>query len=179
MRSLLFVSAIIVLVAVAAPSLFTRFMDGSHASSPPTREGMTREVAVVRPDRQERSLGRRVEVEAARDGHFYVDAEINFRPVHLIVDTGATVVALRESDAASAGIRVVPADFEHPVQTANGTTNAAQATLDSISIDDIEVRDVRALVLPDDALAISLLGGSFLNDVERYEVTDGVLVIEN
>jgi aspartyl protease family protein len=180
MRSLLLVSAVIALVAVAAPSLLERYLDGGHASRRmPAREAMTREVAVERPDRAAASSGRQVQVEAARDGHFYVDAEINFRRVRLVVDTGATVVALRESDAASAGIRVRPADFQHPVQTANGTTNAAQATLDSVAIDDIEVRNVRALVLPDDDLSVSLLGGSFLNDVERYEVTDGVLVIEN
>jgi aspartyl protease family protein len=180
MRALLFISAIIALVAIAAPRAFTYYMDGGHASRrSPTREAMTREISVDRPERAEQSSGQRVQVEAARDGHFYVDAEINFRPVRLIVDTGASVVALRESDAATAGIRVRPGDFQRPVQTASGTTNAAEATLDSVAIEYIEVRNVRALILPDEELSVSLLGGSFLNDVERYEVTDGTLVIED
>ena len=70
-----------------------------------------------------------------------------------MVDTGATVVALRASDAAAAGIRVRDADYVNPVQTANGTTNAAEAMLDSISVDDIEVSNIRALIVPDDQLS--------------------------
>jgi aspartyl protease family protein len=123
--------------------------------------------------------GLKVEFKAGRDGHFYVDAEVNFREVRFMVDTGATVVALRVSDAAAAGIRPRAADFLHPVQTANGTTNAAEAVLDSVTVAEIEVRNVRALVLPDEQLSVSLLGGSFLNGLERFEVTDGTLIFEN
>ncbi len=96
-----------------------------------------------------------------------------------MVDTGATVVALRASDAAAAGIRVRDADFVNPVQTANGTTNAAEALLESIAVSDIELHNVRALVVPDDRLAVSLLGGSFLHGLRRFEVADGTLVFEN
>ncbi len=99
--------------------------------------------------------------------------------MRLMVDTGATVVALRVSDAAAAGIHVRDADFTNPVQTANGTTNAAETTIESISVSDIEVRNIRALIIPDDQLAISLLGGSFLHGLRRFEVADGRLIIEN
>jgi aspartyl protease family protein len=88
-------------------------------------------------------------------------------------------VALRASDARSAGIRPRDADYVFPVQTANGTTNAAETTLDSVSVDDIEVRNVRALVIPDDQLSVSLLGGSFLHGLDRFEVADGTLVFED
>ena len=177
MRGLLFASAVIVLVAVSAPSLFTRYMDEPRASRmrAPISESDVREQTA---ETSKVSAGQ-VEVEAARDGHFYVDAEINFRPVRLVVDTGATVVALRESDAVAAGIRMRPADFLFPVQTANGTTKAAEAMLASVAIADIEVRNVRALVLHDDQLSISLLGGSFLNGLQRFEVADGTLIFEN
>jgi predicted aspartyl protease len=33
-------------------------------------------------------------------------------------------------------------------------------------------------VLPDDQLAISLLGGSFLHGLERFEVSGGSLILE-
>ena len=179
MRSLWFASAVIVLVAVSAPSLFTRYMEDAreYRGRTPAREAIAR--ARTPEEGASRPTGRQVEVEAARDGHFYVDAEINFRQVRLIVDTGATVVALRESDAAAAGIRMRPADYLYPVQTANGMTNAAEATLDSVVVADIEVRNVRALVLPDDQLSVSLLGGSFLNGLQRFQVTDGTLIFEN
>jgi len=175
MRSLLVICLLIGGVAVAAPSIFTRYV------APRTRAdaAQTAPVEVDVPRRHESGGGRQVEIKAERDGHFYVEATLNFRPVRLMVDTGATVVALRASDAAAAGIHVRDADFTNPVQTANGTTNAAETSIESISIDDIEVRNVRALVIPDDQLSISLLGGSFLHGLRRFEVADNTLVFEN
>ena len=170
MRQLLFACIVIAVTAAAAPGLFTRYVEAQ--GGPPSAEA-----ASAAPARS--SALSQVEIEAERDGHFYVDAEINFRPVRLMVDTGATVIALRQSDAAAAGIRPHRADFERPVATANGTTYAAEAKLDSVAVRDIEINGVRALILPDDQLSISLLGGSFLNRLARFEVAGGTLMFEN
>jgi aspartyl protease family protein len=173
MRQLLFACIVIAVTAAAAPGLFTRYMAGEGGAVSPAEE------AAPAGSGSSPVSARQVEIEAERDGHFYVDAEINFRPVRLMVDTGATVIALRQSDAAAAGIRPRRADFEHPVQTANGTAYAAAASLDSVAVRDIEVSGVRALILPDDKLSMSLLGGSFLNRLARFEVADGTLIFEN
>ena len=172
MRQLLFACIVIAVTAAAAPGLFTRYLEAQGSAMSVADE--TRPAAPARS----RALNQ-VDIEAERDGHFYVDAEINFRPVRLMVDTGATVIALRQSDAAVAGIRPHRADFEHPVATANGTTYAAEAKLDSVAVRDIEINGVRALILPDDQLSISLLGGSFLNRLARFEIADGTLMFEN
>jgi aspartyl protease family protein len=173
MRQLLFACIVIAAAAAAAPGLFTRYIDRQSGAVSPAEE-------LASAERASSSVSaRQVSIEAERDGHFYVDAEINFRPVRLMVDTGATVIALRQSDAAAAGIRPRRADFEHPVQTANGTAYAAAASLDSVAVRDIEVSGVRALILPDDKLSMSLLGGSFLNRLARFEVADGTLIFEN
>ncbi|HSG94070.1 MAG TPA: TIGR02281 family clan AA aspartic protease, partial [Afifellaceae bacterium] len=70
-------------------------------------------------------------------------------------------------------------DFNLPLSTANGTTYAAAVTLDRVAVDDIEIRRVRAVVVPDGQLAISLLGTSFLNKLRRFEVSDSTLLMEN
>lgn len=170
MRMLLFASAAIVAAAAAAPHLLAPHLQSvrQEAAAQPEAPAPQRAVA-----------GRQVAIAATADGHFYVEAEINFRPVRLMVDTGASVIALRQSDAAAAGIRPLPADFAVPVQTANGTTQAAEAQLDRVSVADIEVAGVRALVIPDAQLAVSLLGASFLNRLARFQVADGTLVFEN
>jgi aspartyl protease family protein len=180
MRTLLVISLLIGGIAVAMPSLFTSYMGRTarHASVQAAVPEASDETSAT-PATQKNDGSRQVEIRAERDGHFYVDANINLRPVRLMVDTGATVVALRASDAAAAGIRVRDADFVNPVQTANGTTNAAEALLESIAVSDIELHNVRALVVPDDRLAVSLLGGSFLHGLRRFEVADGTLVFEN
>jgi aspartyl protease family protein len=169
MRALLFACVLIVLAAASAPGLVSRYIErsaGASAAGPAATEPAPAPAPAV-------------EIRAERDGHFYVEPLVNFRPVRMMVDTGATVVALRQSDAAAAGIRVRPSDFRHLVQTANGTTRAAEALIESLLVEDIEVRDVRALVMPDDQLAVSLLGGSFLHRLRRFEVADGTLIFEN
>jgi aspartyl protease family protein len=174
MRPLLFACAVIALGAVAAPGLFERYLSVSLRPVAVDRQPATADD--VRPPT---AGGHVVEVRADASGHYYVEALVNLAPVRLMVDTGATVVALRQSDAEAAGILLNERDFERPVQTANGTANAAEVVLDSVAVGDIEVRRVRALVIPDARLSISLLGASFLHSLERVEVTDGTLVFEN
>jgi aspartyl protease family protein len=94
------------------------------------------------------------------------------------VDTGASQVALRESDAAELGIHPMPADYTATVSTANGNIKAARAKLDRIEVGDITVFDVAALVLPDEALSQNLLGVTFLSRLRRYEYANGRLVLE-
>ena len=176
MRTLLFVSAAIVIGAASAPSLMTRYLESTAGR---TSVGADKPDGLVQAKARPTAARDQVEIEAERDGHFYVVAELNFHPVRLMVDTGASVVALRQSDAERAGIRVRPADFTYAVATANGTSYAAEARLDSVAVEALEVEGVRALVLPDDQLSVSLLGGSFLNRLARYEVENGTLIFEN
>ena len=111
-------------------------------------------------------------------GHFQVDARVDGRSIGFIVDTGASLVILRESDAARLQIFPKPGDYTATVSTANGRIKAAPATLDRIEIGDITVFDVPALVLPDEALGQNLLGVAFLSRLRSYAVADGRMVLE-
>jgi len=124
------------------------------------------------------SSGRSLMVERERDGHFHIDSRINGRLVGVLVDTGASMVVLRETDAANAGVRPSADEYTALVTTANGKVKAAPATLDRVELGGITVYDVPALVLPDEVLSTNLLGMSFLSRLRRYEVADGRLVLE-
>lgn len=63
--------------------------------------------------------------------------------------------------------------------TANGTALAALVELDSIAVADIELERVRAVVLPDEQLGVSLLGTSFLSRLRRFEIAGDTLIFEN
>lgn len=119
------------------------------------------------------------ELKADSRGHFIVQAEINGRDIWVMVDTGATAVALSYEDAKEAGLRPGSLDFNIPITTANGVGMAARVKLDRVEIDGVRVYDVDGVVLPEGALRGSLLGMSYLSRLRGFKVEDGVLYLED
>ena len=98
-------------------------------------------------------------------GAFIADGSINGRRVRMMVDTGATVVALNTADAQRLGI-----DFEGDgrpsmVTTASGTVPAYALNLDRVRIGNIEQRNVQAVVMSGRHPPLVLLGQTFLSRV--------------
>lgn len=113
---------------------------------------------------------------ANRQGHVFVDADVEGTSVHFLVDTGATMVVLTTQDAAAAGITPGDLAFDMRTQTANGVARVASVTLREVRIGQLTVRDVPAWVAEN--LSISLLGQSFLTRINGYEMRDGVLTLK-
>jgi len=111
------------------------------------------------------------------DGHFRTSAEINGRSIGVLVDTGATLVAMSYEDAATAGISVGSGDFRYVSNTANGQARFARVTLDQVRIGNVVVRNVPAAVSEPGRLGITLLGMSFLGQL-RMEMKNGRLILE-
>lgn len=118
-----------------------------------------------------------VRLTAGANHQFFVTAAVNGRPSSFLVDTGASFVALRDSEARAANIYVSWADYKHPVRTANGDTKAAMVEVDAIEIGKIRVENVTAFILPDDQLAMNLLGMSFLSQLDSVEARGRELVL--
>lgn len=115
---------------------------------------------------------------AADNGHFITEAEINGSPIEVVVDTGATGVALRYEDAEEIGLTLSDEDFNIKSQTANGTSRVAKVELDEIRIGDVAVKNVEAYVAERGALFGTLLGMSFLNRISRVDMRGRELVLE-
>ena len=109
-------------------------------------------------------------------GHFRADALVNGTYVRFLVDTGASDVALTQSDAERLGIDLSKLAFTLPYQTANGVALAAPIRLDEIAVGDVRVRNVRASVMRA-GLGQSLLGMSFLGELRGYEVRGDELIL--
>jgi aspartyl protease family protein len=116
-------------------------------------------------------------IRAGHGGHFAVDARVDGRQIAFLVDTGASQIALCASDAARVGFRPGPRDYSIKIATANGEGRAAPVRLGVVEIGNILVRDIPALVTPDEALGVNLLGMSFLSRV-RWSHDHGNLIIE-
>lgn len=112
--------------------------------------------------------GGNVELRASDDGHFQADARINGARVRLLVDTGATMLALAPDDAERAGYNLDALSFDRPVNTANGRTYVALVRLDEVEIGTIRLENIVATVHRD-GLGISLLGMNLLDRLSGFE----------
>jgi len=90
-------------------------------------------------------------------GHFLTEGRIDGQRIGFMVDTGASLIALNET---------------------NGTIKAAPTRLAVVDVGGIVVHDVDAMVLPDEALSENLLGLSFLSKLKRFEYANGKMVLE-
>lgn len=133
----------------------------------------------LRPAQDPVNLLAMTELKAGAGGHYIVTASINGNDIKVIVDTGASAVALSYQDAERAGLRPRNLIFDVPVQTANGVGMAARVTLREVEIDTVRVDDVQGMVLQDGALNGTLLGMSFLGKLRSFQVENGRLILKN
>jgi len=115
-----------------------------------------------------------VKLDRNDQGHYVATGKINGIAVDLLIDTGATDVALPYAFAKGIGLNLEKGGFS---QTANGLVAVWRTRLDSVSIGSINLRDVPAVVLPAGAMSDHvLLGMSFLKRLEMIQ-RDGALTL--
>ena len=171
MRQFLFLFVVMAAVGMG----FARYSDhaktgGSNAMAMAARPAPAPAPAVS-------SNYRTVTLNSDRRGHFQTDVRVDGRNIDFMVDTGASSIALRESSAAKLGIHPSARDYNIKMQTANGVGKAARVKLNRVELGGITVRDVDALVVPDESLSVNLLGMTFLSRV-KWSHDRGRLVLE-
>lgn len=121
------------------------------------------------------SSGREVTLERGSDGHFYADVEINGSQVHMLVDTGASGVALSRDAARSAGIATSIGMNEVVGEGAGGAVHGEQVRIDRIRLGPVSMEGVSAVVL--DGGEMSLLGQDFLQRFQSVEIRDDRMIL--
>ena len=144
--------------------------------APARANSVSLKVAAVETSTQ--TAGRSLSIPRDARGHFQTEGRIDGQRIGFMVDTGASVIALNESSAARFGLRPSSSDYNATVTTANGKVRAARTRLAMVDIGGLVVRDVDAMVLPDDALSENLLGLSFRSRLQRFEYANGQMVLE-
>ena len=172
MRNIMIFAAVMVGLGV-----YMAQMADKMTPAPPRTPTPPRKAAV--PRRRAPSGGRSLSIPRDARGHFQTDGRIDGQRIDFMVDTGASVVALNEKSAARFGLRPVAQRLQrhrhHRQRHHQGRAYAASRwSKSAASI----VRDVDAMVLPDEALSENLLGLSFLSRLKRFEYANGKMVLE-
>ena len=115
-------------------------------------------------------------VEAGPGGHYLIEAVVNGARVDFRADTGASHIVLTWAAAARRGLQPATLRFTQRFATANGEVRGAPVVLREIRIGQFSLFDVPASV-NEAPLRVSLLGMSFLERLNGYEVNDGQLIL--
>ena len=121
--------------------------------------------------------GHTVEIARGGGGGFSVATQVNGARIAMVLDTGASAVVLTQEAARAAGLPLEVLNYSVNVETANGRARAAPVTLDRVSIGGITERSVPALIAQPGQLRTNLLGMSFLNRLESWEVRGDKLMM--
>lgn len=110
------------------------------------------------------------------DGHFYATTGIDGAQINVLVDTGASFVALTGDDARAAGLYWSESDVRPIARGASGVVEGVPMMIDRIELGGTEIRDVEAAVIPE-GLSVTLLGQSFLQRFDKVEIEGDTMVL--
>ena len=123
------------------------------------------------------SATRAVQISRGQGGEFALQAKINGVSAPMVIDTGATSVVLTYETARAVGLPLELLEYDVDLETAAGHTKAARLTLDRLAVGKLVERSVPALVVPHGKMKTNLLGMSFLDRLESWEVRpDGLML---
>ncbi len=164
---------IAVVVAAVGFPLYFQGTQGQLSSAVQEVEPKPQQIAKVSSER-----GRRVRLQGDHRGHYLTEARINNRSMQVMVDTGASMVAIPEEEARRFGFSGGRSKFTGTARTANGVARVAPIMLDEVRIGKIRVRNVRAAVIERGLLDVTLLGMTFLNRLESVSIEDNTLIMK-
>ena len=117
-----------------------------------------------------------VRIERAGDSHFYADTDVDGVRIRMLVDSGASVVALTRRDAEAMGLDVDRLPVTGVARTAGGDVPMRSVMLDSVDVGGIAVRRVQAAVIDAD-MGVSLLGQSYLSRLDAVSVEGDTMTL--
>lgn len=126
--------------------------------------------------RQQQWYAGNVVLPRANDGHFYADVTVDGATRNMLVDTGASVIALTGADAAAMGIQWDEAAVRQIGSGASGAVYGVPVTLANVQLGRLKASGVEAVVVPK-GLGVSLLGQSFLSQIDKVEIDQDKMVL--
>ena len=153
MRSIMILAAILIVFGTSMAKVADQMTSEKAQAHSVDKAKAMNAFASVQPQTTGNAGLRSVTVSRDSRGHFQTEGRVDGRRLGFMVDTGASVIALNETSAALIGVRPRPSEYTANVSTANGSIKAARTRLAMVDIGGLVVRDVDALVLPDEALS--------------------------
>ncbi len=124
------------------------------------------------------SFDKSVTLQKSDDGHFWARVTINGQVIRMMVDTGASEIALDPADARRVGLNPENLAFNIPVSTAAGPSRGAGVRLKTVSIGPVVRDNVPATVMVSTG-GVSLLGMGFLGQLSEVSAKGDTLTLRD
>ena len=165
-----------VLLCGAAVGLMLPAGSPAEGGAAPASDGAPEPATLALAQVNPAASGDAVTLQREHDGHFYADISVDGQDYRMLVDTGASVVALTGADAEAMGLTWHESDVRPVAQGASGAVYGVNTVIDHMALGGLEASNVPALIIPE-GLAVSLLGQSFLGTVGRVEMHGDAMVL--
>jgi len=116
-----------------------------------------------------------IELQRNDDGHFYADVQINGSTVHMLIDTGASGIALSRDDARAVGLAPSIGMPDVVGEGADGEVHGEYVKLDRVELGPLSAEGLEAVVLNNGSQ--SLLGQTFLSKYSNVQIEGDRMVL--
>lgn len=120
--------------------------------------------------------GGETRVELSRDGHFWLQGEMNGYPARFLVDTGATLTAISAETAQAAGLEGRAGGLPVRMQTANGAVAARLTSIDELRFGNVTARGLDAIIAPGLG-PTNVIGMNLLSRLASWRVEGDTLIL--
>ena len=160
---------------------FLAMFDTSVSEVAPPSEMAADPVAMVASDEssapaQDSWGGGQLVLQRRPDGHFYASPRIAGSEIEMLVDTGASFIALTGDDARRAGLFWDASQLQPVARGASGPVFGVPVVLDRVELGSHVATQVPAAIVPE-GLPVTLLGQSFLSRIDKVEISGDRMVL--
>ena len=120
--------------------------------------------------------GGETRIPLSRDGHFWLEANVDGTPARFLVDTGATLTALSIDTAAAAGLTPRRGGIPVQLQTANGSVAAHLTAIDELRFGNVVARGLDAVIAPNLGQT-NVIGMNLLSRLASWRVEGRTMIL--
>ncbi len=121
-------------------------------------------------------VGGETRITQSRDGHYWLEAEVNGHRAPFLVDTGATLTAVSEQTAQAAGLEARGGGLPIRLQTANGAVAAHLTNIESLRFGNVAANGLDAVIAPGLG-ETNVIGMNLLSRLASVRIEQGELIL--
>ena len=121
--------------------------------------------------------GEEITIRRQDDGHYWLQLDVNGKPVRFMIDSGATTTAVNGNTARETGIQVDTNGYPVFLDTANGRVTAQRGIIRSLKIGTREVGQ-HNVVVSESFGDTNVLGMNFLDSMQSWKVEANVMTLK-